>query len=212
MGTNARTGSRRRVVVPLVLLAAAGLMAGGTFSAFSSTTANSNNRYAAGTVYLSDNDANGSLYQVTGRKPGDVTTQCLTVTYTGSIAADVALYSTDVMASIGVLANYVDLTITPGTFSVAPAPAFPSCGAAGDFVAAPGGAIYSGTLYNFLNTYRSFGTGLPTLPDGQTSWTTNDTVVYRVRLTLQDNNAANGGSGGALSTGDHSFTWEAQNQ
>jgi hypothetical protein len=212
MGTQPRTNSRRRVVVPLVLLAAAGLTAGGTFSAFSSTTANSNNRYTAGTVYLSDNDANGFLYQVTGRKPGDVTSQCLTVTYTGSLAADVAIYSTDVMADIGDLANYVDLTITPGTFGVSPAPAFPSCGAAGDFVAASGGAIYSGTLHNFLNTYRSFGTGLSTLPDGDTSWTTNDTVVYRVRLTLQDDNAANGGSGGPLTTDAHSFTWEAQNQ
>jgi hypothetical protein len=211
MGTQQRIGARRRVVVPLVLLAAAGLTAGGTFSAFSSTTANSNNHYTAGTVYLSDNDANGFLYQETGRKPGDVTTQCLTVTYTGSLPADVAIYSTDVMADIGALANYVDLTITPGTFSVSPAPAFPSCGAAGAFVAA-GGAIYSGTLYNFLNTYRSFGAGLSTLPDGETAWTTNDTVVYRVRLTLQDNNAANGGNGGPLTTDAHSFTWEAQNQ
>ena len=36
--------------------------------------------------------------------------------------------------------------------------------------------------------------------------------VYRITATLQDNNAANGGNGGPLSVGDHSFTFEAQNQ
>jgi predicted ribosomally synthesized peptide with SipW-like signal peptide len=206
-----RSERRRRVAVPLILLAAAALTAGGTFSAFSSTTANSNNSYTAGTVYLSDNDANGVLYQATGRAPGDVTTQCLTVSYLGTLASDVKIYTTTALADIGALAPYVDLTITPGTFS-APAPAFPSCGAAGVFTPAAGGAIFTGTLNGFLTTHRSWATGLSTVPSGQTSWTTNDTVVYRVQLTLQDNNAANGGAGGALTTDAHAFTWEAQNQ
>ncbi len=202
---------RRRVLVPLVLLAAAALTVQGTFSAFSSTTANTNNRYAAGTVYVSDNDANAFMYQETERKPGDVTTKCHTVTYTGSLNASMMIYSTDNLASIGALADYVDLTITPGSFAAAP-PAFPDCGAPGDFVPAPGGSIYTGTLRNFLSTYRGWGTGLSTLPSGQAAWATNATVVYRVTATLQDNNAANGGNTGALSVGDHSFTWEAQNQ
>lgn len=206
-----RGSRKRRVAVPLVLLAAAGLGARGTFSAFSSTTANSNNTYTAGTVYISDNDANTFLYQETGRAPGQTTTRCLTVTYTGTLPASVRIHTTDVMADLGPLAPYVDLTITPGTFSGTP-PAFPSCGGAGDFVPAAGGAIYTGTLYNFLDTYRGFAGGLATLPEGKTSWTTNDTVVYRVTATLQDNNAANGGSTGSLSTDAHSFTWQAQNQ
>jgi hypothetical protein len=211
MDGETNTRSRRRVVVPLVLLAAAALTVQGTFSAFSSTTSNTSNRYAAGTVYVSDNDANGFLYQETNHKPGDITEKCLTVTYTGSLDASVKIYSTDNMASIGALADYVDLTITPGTYAGAP-PAFPSCGGPGVFVPASGGSIYSGTLTNFLSTYRGFGTGLSTLPSGQAAWAQNDTVVYQITATLQDNNAANGGNGGPLSVGDHSFTFEAQNQ
>jgi hypothetical protein len=210
VGANQNTSSRRgrRVVVPLVLLAAAALTATGTFSAFSSTSANSNNQYTAGTVYISDNDANGFLYQETGHAPGDVTSRCLTVTYTGSLPASVKVYTTDAMSGVGALAPYVDMTVTPGTFSGAP-PAYPSCSG---FVAASGGAIYNGTLYNFLNTYRGWSTGLSTLPSGQSSWTTGNAVVYRVQLTLQDDNAANGGNGGAMTTNAHSFTFEAQNQ
>jgi hypothetical protein len=37
-------------------------------------------------------------------------------------------------------------------------------------------------------------------------------VVYRFTLTLQDNNLANGGNSGAMTSGLHDFTWEARNQ
>jgi hypothetical protein len=49
-------------------------------------------------------------------------------------------------------------------------------------------------------------------PGSQTAWNTNDTLVYRFTLTLQDNNNANGQGSGALTSGSHSFTWEARNQ
>jgi len=39
----------------------------------------------------------------------------------------------------------------------------------------------------------------------------NDTLVYRFTLTLQDDNNANGGAT-PLSSGSHAFTWEARNQ
>jgi len=45
----------------------------GAFSAFSSTTANSGNSFASGTVVLADNDANAAMYQLTNQKPGVVT-------------------------------------------------------------------------------------------------------------------------------------------
>ena len=44
-------------------------------------------------------------------------------------------------------------------------------------------------------------------PGAQTQWNQNDALVYRFTLTVQDNNAA-----GGLTTGSHSFIWEAQNQ
>ena len=70
-----------------------GALAGvGTFSAFSSTTVNSGNDFAAGTVFISDNDAGSAMYNVSNQVPlNSVTTQCITLTYTGSLDADVKL-------------------------------------------------------------------------------------------------------------------------
>ena len=53
----------------------------------------------------------------------------------------------------------------------------------------------------------SFANGLTDNPLAATKWQTNDAVTYRFRVSVQDNNSAQGAS-----TGTHSFTWEAQNQ
>ena len=84
----------RKTLVTLLVLGVVGTLAGvGTFSAFSSTTDNTGNTFAAGTVYIGDNDAGSAMYNVTDQKPGDVTTKCIRLTYTGSLAADVKLYT-----------------------------------------------------------------------------------------------------------------------
>ena len=170
-----------------------------TFSAFSASTSNGGNTFAAGTVNLADNDAGEVMYDVANQKPGDGVTRCIKVTYSGSLDSAVKLYA----STVGPLGNYVDLTVTPGSGDVT----FPDCTG---FVADAGGAIYTGTLKGFADTYNSYDSGLGDGPGAATSWGTDDAVVYRFALSLQDDNAANGGTN-PLSTGPHAFTWQARN-
>lgn len=185
----------------LVIGAATGAIGLGTFSAFSSTTSNGSDSFAAGTVVVGDNDAAAAMYSVTNQKPADALQKCITVTYTGSLPSTVKLYTT---SSIGSLGQYLDLTIEKGSFTSG-TPAFPAC------TNFSGSTIYSGTLGAFASAKNSYANGVSSFPGSQTQWNQNDSVVYRFTLTLQDDPGANGGAT-ALSTGSHGFTWEAQNQ
>ena len=192
----------RKALLSILVIGIVGTVAGvGTYSAFSSTTSNDGNVFAAGTVYLSDNDSGGAMYNVSNKKPADQAQSCLQVTYGSSLAADVKLYTT---SSIGSVGQYIDLTVEKGTASGA---TFPGCG-----TYTSQSTIYSGTLSNFASTKNSYANGVSAYPGSQTSWGNGDLLVYRFTLTLQDNNSANGGGSGALSSGSHSFTWEARNQ
>ncbi|MEX2196214.1 MAG: TasA family protein [Thermoleophilaceae bacterium] len=193
----------RKVLLTLLVLGITGsLVAVSALSAFSSTTDNPGNEFAAGTVDISDNDAGSAMYDVTDQKPGVTIERCIKVTYTGSLAADVKLYTTD---ALDTLAPYVNLTVTPGTQAVS---VFPGCT---DFVADAGGSIFSGTLQGFAAAHSGWADGLADHPGAGSSWGAGSAVVYRLQLTLADDNDANGGSD-ALTTGEHAFTWEARNQ
>lgn len=192
--------SRTKTILRALLgVGAAGAIAAfGTFSAFSSTTENPGNRMQTGTVVLTDNDADSAAYFGTNLKALDERRTCVTVTYTGSIDADVKLYIPD---AVGALAQYVDLTITPDTGGTAPA----NCTG---FSADPGGAIYSGTLQNFYDTHDSWANGLADLPDGTTKWAAaSNKVVYEIRAVVQDDNNAQN-----KDTNLHKIVWEARNQ
>lgn len=193
---------KEKLLISFLLVGLLGGLAGlGVFSAFSSTTTNSGNDFSTGSVTIGDNDSNQALYSVSGQKPGDPgSTSCIKVTYTGSLASDVKIYST---GTLGSLAQYVDLTITPGTQA---SPSFPSCTG---FTADGTGAIYTGTLQNFANTYTNFASGLADYPGSSSAWNTNDSVVYRFQVTLQSG-APDSAQG--LSVGSHGYTWEARNQ
>ncbi len=185
----------------LTLSSLGGLSALGVFGAFSSTTSSAANQFSSGTVTLGDNDLGASLYNVSNAKPGESVTKCIKVTYTGSLDADVHLYTP---SSIGALGQYVDLTITPGSQA---APTFPDCSG---FKADPGGSLFSGTLQSFAAARNSYANGLVDYPGVSASkWQTNDSVVYQFTATLQSSapEAAQG-----LSTGAHTFTWEARSQ
>ena len=63
---------KRKVLLTLLVLGALCSLVGvGTFGAFSSTTSNSNNQFASGSVIIADNDAGSAMYSVSGKKPGD---------------------------------------------------------------------------------------------------------------------------------------------
>jgi predicted ribosomally synthesized peptide with SipW-like signal peptide len=193
----------QRLLLTLLVIGLVGAVTGiGTFSAFSSTTSNDGNNFTAGTVNLSDNDSGTYLYNVSTAKPGDSATNCITVTYSGNLASNVKLYTT---STIGALGSHLTLTITQGTGTVAFGGSPPCQGFTPDV---SGSQIYNGTLSNFASTYTGFGNGLSlTNASASTSWAQNDARVYKFVITLPSSDT----TGGGLSTGTHSFTWEAQN-
>jgi len=187
----------RKVLLTLLVV---GLLGGaavvGTVSAFSGTTSNDGNSFSAGTVIIADNDAGSVLYNVSGQEPGQYTVKCIKLTYTGSLDADVKLYTP---SSVNASAQYINLTVEKGTSDTA---VFPDCGTFNSE-----STIYSGTLSGFAATANSYANGIAAYPGSQTAWVQNDTLVYRFTLSVQDDPAAQGASSGL-----HSFTWEAQSQ
>jgi predicted ribosomally synthesized peptide with SipW-like signal peptide len=187
----------RAVLATLLVVGAVGLVAGaGTFAAFSATSGNSGNTYAAGTVALSDNDAGSAMWSVTNRIPGDTVTTCIRLSYTGSLPADVKIYSA---SAVNTVDQYLNLSVDKGTMPAGTA--FPNCTGFSSQ-----STIYSGTVQGFKNSNNAYGNGVGAYPGAQTQWNQNDTLVYRFTVTLQNNTGAQG------LTSTTSFTWEARNQ
>ena len=189
-----RMSRGRKTLLSLLLVGTVGTVAGiGTFSAFSATTDNTGNFFNAGTVSISDNDAGSAMYQITAATPLVPVVKCIQVTYTGSLDSTVSLYA----SAVGAIGQYVDLTIDKGTGMGV----FPDCTG---FTSQAN--VFTGTLGSFATGHTNFATGSVAAPGAQAVWQQNDVLVYRFTLTLQNNAAANG-----LTSGNHSFTWVAQN-
>jgi Camelysin metallo-endopeptidase len=188
------TKTRKALWSTLVVAVLGGLAAFGAYSAFSDTTSNSNNQFATGTVTIGNNAAS-PLYSVTDGKPGMTPTQhCIKITYSGSLPATVKLYRSAFSGgSTPNLSPYVTLTVTKGAGDQE------DCS---DFSGST--SVYSGLLSDFGTDWSS----AVALTNGSASpaWGQNDAVTYRFSTTVADDNAAKG-----LSTGLHSFTWEARN-
>jgi hypothetical protein len=172
----------------------------GTYAAFSGTSANPSNSFTAGTVAIGDNDAGGTLLSLSNARPGDSSTGCIKVTYSGSLDANVRLYG----SASGSLPTYLTLTVTRGTDS---SPSFASCAnftADGtNYIGSGSGVIYSGNLSAFPGTYAA---GLVDPTSGSPElWTTSEAHSYKLVVSLQNNAAAQGLNSTA------SFTWEARN-
>ena len=183
----------RKLLMTLVVVGLAGTSVSfGVFSAFSSTTTNPGNNFSAGTVTISDNDGGTSVYNASGQKPGEFAEKCVKVTYSGSLPSTVKLYRSAFAGGSG-LDAFIDLSITKGTGN-----SF-DCS---DFSGST--AVPTTTLSAFPSSH---GTGIAlTNAGGSANWAQNDSVTYKVRATLQDDDAAQG-----LVAGSHSFTWEARN-
>jgi hypothetical protein len=197
-GSATRTASRvRKILLSVLVLGTIAAFAGvGTYSAFTATTTNTGNSFSTGTVVISDNDLDGVMLGLSSAKPSDSDTSCIRVSYTGSLASTVRLYST----RTGSLPQYLNLTITRGTGATA----FDNCtGFTPDPVQYVGGeangVVYNGTLGSFPTAYASG------LVDPDASWTNGEQPWYRFVVSVQDNNAAQG------LTGTAAFTWEARN-
>jgi hypothetical protein len=166
----------------------------GTRAAISATTDNPGNQFNAGTINLADNDGGTYMYQANNVQPGDSISRCIQVTYTGTLDSTVKLFMTTPIDTLG---PYIDLTIEAGTQA---SPVFPGCTGF-----SPSSTIYTGTLSAFQTAHATAAAGVAYSPNGASPWTNNDSVVYRVTVTLR--NVAR--SPGQDFSGTHTFTWQA---
>jgi len=163
-----------------------------TSAAFSDQTSNDANQFNAGTVILTDDDAGSALFDGSALlAPGDSQVGCIEVTYSGSLNAEVHIFGTD--AGGTGLEAFLNLDVERGTGTCA---AFVADQTVWDNTA-------DGDLGTFLTTATNYATGADTWqPVGGAP---DDTVPYRITVTLQDNNGAQG------LTSTVNFIWEAQN-
>ncbi|HEX8074738.1 MAG TPA: TasA family protein [Thermoleophilaceae bacterium] len=195
----------RRILLSLLAIGLTGAVIGAsTWSAFFSTTSSSSNKLTAGTVTIGDNDLGGALLSLTNAKPGDSSTRCILVTYSGSLNAYVRMYA----AVTGSLGDYVDLTVTRGTDS---SPSFSSCAGTftpdpTDYIGAGAGVVYSGLLSSFPTSATA--ANEPTAASPATWNSSAGAHSYRFTATLRADApaAAQGASANAT------FTWEAKNK
>lgn len=186
-----------RLLLALILVASL-IGAGSAVAAFWSKAVSSGNTYAAGTIYLTDNDLGAGMLSLTGAIPGQSDTSCIKVTYSGTLEAAVRLYA----SVAGSLAPYLTLTVTRGTSSAA----YDSCTGfvadSTDYIGSGQGVVYSGTLSAFPASY-SAGISDPTATAPE-RWSTGEVHAYKFVVTLQDAAAAQGLAGSAT------VTWEAR--
>jgi hypothetical protein len=177
------------LTAPMVGLALAVLLVWqSSYSAFTATTSNGPNNWAAGSVVLSDNDSNIAMFTATKLKPGDTGTKCITVTSTGTVPSTVKLYGTGLATTNG-LSGYLDLDIDYGVGANA------NCT---DFSKA--GDLYLGTLASIATSY---GTGYDNwAPTGTGTETRTYKIVYTVNAGAPNSTQ--------LGTAAATFTWEAQ--
>jgi hypothetical protein len=100
----------RRVLVPLATLLAAGAVAVGSGATFTSTSQNAVSGVASGTLAQSNSAADKAIFNLTNIKPGDVVTGELTLTNTGSLAANFSLVEES--STTGFSTDNLTLTIT----------------------------------------------------------------------------------------------------
>jgi hypothetical protein len=190
-----RTSNTGKLFGSLVALALVGLVGFvGTRAAISDTTDNPGNEFNAGAIDLVDNDAGQYMYRVDNVQPGDSVSQCIRVSYTGTLDSTVTLF---MGTPIDTLGPYVDMTVDVGTQA---AGSFPSCTG---FTSAAN--LYNGTLAAFQTAHPDVADGLVYSPNDPAPWTDGDSVVYRVTLTLQ-NTARNPGED---FSGTHTYSWQA---
>ena len=182
--------------IPVALVGSAALVWHASYSAFTATTSNPTNNWAAGSVALSDDDSNTAMFTASNLKPGSTGVKCIAVTSSGSLPSAVKLYGTSYAQTKGLGAN-INLSIEEGTGGS-------STSCAGFTPLVTGGTIYSGTVDNFATTKTGYNSGV-------SSWAPTGTAAesrsFRVTYTLS-NSTPDSAQGGTAALG---FTWEAQN-
>jgi hypothetical protein len=198
---NLKTQSRKRklFVTSAVLAVMAGAAVFVTSAAFTATTSNPGNRIESGSVAVSDSDGTtGVLYNALDRAPGAAAgpvAKCLRVTYTGSLASELKLYSSAIAGG----SNF-RLTVERGSGITTPGSDMNCTG----FTASS--TAFDDTLDNFPTTYLAGVDGKA----GGAAWATSDAVDYKFTVYVVDDSTPNAHTS-KVDSGSHSFTWEARN-
>lgn len=103
----------KKILVPLATLVAAGAIAVGSGASFSSQSENTISAVTSGTLTQSNSKAGQAIFNLTNMKPGDTVNGTLTITNTGSLAADFGL--TEVSSTNGFTDSNLTLVITNTT-------------------------------------------------------------------------------------------------
>jgi hypothetical protein len=183
--------------IPIAVVASGAMVWHASYSAFSATTSNPTNNWAAGTVALTDDDSNTAMFTLASAgnlKPGSTGSKCIVVTSNGTLPSAVKLYGSS-PATTKSLSDYLTVTVDEGTGAT-------FAGGCGTFTSTQ--QIYNGTLTNFGATKTSYASGVGSwTPTG----TAGETKVYKVTYTLSST-TPDTSQGGTAAIG---FTWEAQN-
>ncbi len=201
-----RATAVRFTMVLLALLLASFSVLATSRAAFTDTTSNTGNDFAAGTVTIVDDDTGSVMFNIGNLAPGDSFENCIEVTYTGSLDADVRLYGANLTTNTASnLAPELNLTIQEGTGGGFVATELG--GNEGDCTGFVSSSTLSGigeTIDSFASSYTNFGTGLSSwAPTGSSS----ATRTYRFVVEL-DAAVANAYQG---MDAQIDFVWEAQN-
>lgn len=187
-------------VLPAALLASGAMVLQGSNAAFSATTANPNNSWAAGQVVLTDDDGGTTpttgtaMFTATALKPGSTGTKCIQVSSTSTVESTLKLY-TSAVTTTNALSSNLNLTIEQGSGAT-----FASC--TGFTPAATGANVFTGTLASLGTSATGFATGVGT----STLTGTSQTRSYRFTYTVDTNAPNTTQNGTAVAT----FVWEAQ--
>lgn len=183
------------LVVPVAVLATGITVVAASYSSFSSATSAPNNSWSTGSVVLT-NDVGTAQFTSPVMKPGDVVSRCIVVTSTGTLPANVRLYTSGITTT-NALSGFLDVTITQGSGG--------SGGSCTGFTAASAVPVVTGTLAS-LGLKTNFAAGI-------SPWTTagvatgSETRTYKIDVAV-DAAIPNTSQSGTAALG---FTWEAQN-
>jgi predicted ribosomally synthesized peptide with SipW-like signal peptide len=189
---------KRKLLLTFLIVGVLGSLAAfGTYSAFTATTSNDNNSFAAGTVKIEDagGQTTALFNAVSNQAPGTSTQRCIRVKYSGSLAAAVHMYTSAVT-------NGAAFNITVDRGHGLTDPTQRTCGG---FVSDTSAFAAAG-----FNTFPTAYSGGVAGKDTDAAWAQNDTIDYRITLSPVDDATPNAHTT-AVSTGTFSLTWEARN-
>jgi hypothetical protein len=185
--------------IPVGLLVSGILVWQSSYAAFNAVADGGANTWSAGTVALHGDDGSSSagatgttMFAPTNIKPGSTGSNCVLVTYDGSLSSAVKLYVKPGALTGAAMAAQIDVTVVEGTGG-----AFNNCAG---FVA--GSTAYTGTLAGLAATHTDFGSGV-----GSWAPSSGQTKTYQINYTLKAS-APNSVQGASTSA---TLTWEAQN-